>query len=112
MNIPLLLLSILLHGAALFLTLKVVKKYEQNLTSLKALRSFNPFCYSSVRLWTILLTLVVSMGFLLISMQLLVAKGLTITLHYLLLDVGAAILNLNYLILFLLEKRGVHSHVF
>ena len=110
MNTLLIITSILLHGFTLFLTIKVVEKYEPHLKTLCPRKSFNPFSFPAVRLWTIILSFVVALGFLLISLQLLVASWFTISLQYLVLDIGAAMLNINYLILMLLEKRGVHSH--
>lgn len=103
-----LIFSLLTHLFAIYLSLSVIHKYEDSLKCLKPRHSFNVFSYPAVRLWTILLSLIISMGFLSMTLQLIVAKGILISIQYLLLDIGAAVLNINYLILFLLEKRGVH----
>lgn len=100
-------MSMLLHITAVILNISVVHKYENSLKVLHPRKTFNIFSYEAVRFWIIILSFIVSIGFCFISMQLLVAKAFLISLQYLMLDIGAAILNINYLLLFLLEKRKV-----
>ena len=101
-----LIISLFLHLFAVILSIKVVHKYENNLKTICIKKLFNFGRFDTSRFWVIILSFIVSFGFFMLSTQLLVAKGVVFSIKYLLLDTGAALLNINYLMLLLLEKRS------
>jgi hypothetical protein len=95
-----------LHLIVLILSIKVLYKYESTLQQLCVFGSFHLTSYSAIRLWTLIMSFVLSFSLFLLNLGYIVAPPVNISLQYLMsIDLASAVLNINILLMMLLEKR-------
>jgi len=96
----------ILHLTGFVLAFKVLSRYEPSLKALCPSKSFHPLSFPAVRLWTIIISFLMTFGLFMLNLSYIVAPPVAISLQYLILiDFASAVLNINILTLMLLEKR-------